>query len=70
MSKTKIKIGDKNKINGSFIGTQNIEGESNKKSFTDKHPILVILIIPFLIGFILLFPFWDSIVKYVGNLFK
>lgn len=68
---TKIKIGDNNRIKGSFIGTQNIEGvsESNKKSFTDKHSILISIIISFVFGFLFLFSFWKPIVKFIENLF-
>jgi|GEM_PF-6796967 len=67
----KIKIGNKNKINNSIIGSQNLHGESiKKKSFTDRHPILISVTITFLLGFLFLFSFWDSIVKYIEKLFR
>lgn len=67
----KIKIGNKTKIKNSFIGSQSIQGEtSNKKSFTDRHPILISVIITFLFGFLFLFSFWDNIVEFIENFFK
>lgn len=66
----KIKIGNKNKIKNSVIGSQNLQGESFKKSFTDRHPILISVIITFLFGFLFLFSLWDSIVEYIENIFK
>ncbi len=66
----KIKIGDNNKINNSVIGSQNSQGQSIKQSFTERHPILISVIITFIFGFLFLFSFWDSIVEYIENLFK
>ncbi|GHH99717.1 hypothetical protein [Neobacillus kokaensis] len=66
----KIKIGNNNKIKNSVIGSQTSHQESNKKSFGERHPILISVIITFLFGFLFLFSFWDSIVKYIENIFK
>lgn len=66
---TKIKIGNNNKIKNSIVGNQNLYGESNKKSFTDRHPILISVVITFIFGFLFLFSFWDSIVEYIENNF-
>lgn len=66
----KIKIGNNNKINNSVIGSHNSQRQSTKKSFAERHPILISVIITFLFGFLFLFSFWDSIVEYIENLFK
>ncbi|RUL51096.1 hypothetical protein [Lysinibacillus antri] len=66
----KIKIGNNNKIKDSVIGNQNIQGEPNKKSFTERHPVLISIIITFIFGFLFLFSFWDTIVEFIENLFK
>lgn len=67
----KIKIGNNNKIKNSHIGHQ--IGSSNlpktKRSFFERHPILMSFILSFLGGFILLFPFWDNIVKLIEQIF-
>lgn len=63
-----IKIGNNNKIKNSNIGHQNTVSTSKKKSFYDKHPLLVSISISFLIGFLLLFSFWRNIVDALESL--
>lgn len=65
-----IKIGDKNKIKNSYIGHQKINSANrDKKSFIERHPIIISLIISFIVGFVLLFSFWDNVVKWIEKIF-
>lgn len=70
-----IKIGNDNKISNSSIGhnSTNIP-EPSKKDFFSRHPILTILIIPFVISsivaFIFLFDFWKDIINWITDLFS
>ncbi|MDF9845396.1 MULTISPECIES: hypothetical protein [unclassified Paenibacillus] len=70
-----IKIGDGNKINKSSIGHQtntlnNInEKPPKKKTFSQRHPILLSVIISLITGFVLLFSFWKHIVEFIESLF-
>lgn len=68
-----ITIGDRNKINNSNIARK-IENNSKeisaaKKKFSDKHPILLSIIIGLITGFVLLFSFWQDVVKWIEGLF-
>ncbi|EUJ34676.1 hypothetical protein [Brochothrix campestris] len=67
----KIKIGDKNKIKDSIIGKQNIVGNEakNNEGFFHKHPVLTALLTSFVIGFLLLFSFWDDVINFIENIF-
>lgn len=82
-----IEIGDRNKINNSIIvnGAESANtsypdnlNNSNvvvrrKKHFSDKHPVLVNVLITVItslfVGFILLFSFWQNIVEWIERLF-
>lgn len=68
----KIKIGDKNKIKDSIIGKQNIIGNEAKKKdgFFQQHPVLTALLTSFIIGFLLLFSFWDDVINFIENIFR
>lgn len=68
---SKIKIGNNNKIKGSHIGDVNGSlSEPNKsEKFIEKHPVLTSIFGSFMIGFILLFSFWKSIVTWLESLF-
>ncbi|MCT1391937.1 hypothetical protein M4D76_27200 [Peribacillus frigoritolerans] len=71
-----IKIGDKNKIKNSSIGHQygstngNNQEPDKKKSFADKHPIIISIYVSVLVGFIFLFSFWGNIVDWVESFFR
>lgn len=71
-----IKIGDKNKIKGSKIGHQygttsvNDNEQDKRKSFIEKHPIIISFFISLMAGFILLFSFWRDIVDFIESIFK
>ncbi|MGE1041270.1 hypothetical protein ACQGRZ_13725 [Bacillus wiedmannii] len=65
-----IRIGDKNKIKNSSIGHQyNATTPIEKKSFVERHPIIISFIVSLVVGIILLFSFWKSIVEWIENLF-
>lgn len=63
-----IHIGDKNKIKKSHIGHQ-YGSPSAKKSFYERHPILISAIVSLVVGLILLFSFWEEVIEYIENIF-
>lgn len=66
-----IQIGNGNKIKNSTIA-EKIEGNSSsdeKKRFYDKHPWISSLTISFIIGFALLFHFWENIINWIEGWF-
>ncbi len=68
-----IKIGDNNKFRNvtiaekmnSKVGTE----EENKKTFAEKHPVLIGLFCSFVVGVLLLFNFWKDIITFIEDLF-
>jgi len=67
----KIKLGNKNKIKNSHID-HNINSDDlpkTKETFFQKHPIVISFTISFLVGFILLFSFWETIVIWIEQVF-
>ena len=68
-----VRIGDHNRINRSNIaGRMQNQPDSNasaKKKFSEKHPILLSVIVGLATGFVLLFSFWQDIVKWIEGLF-
>lgn len=70
-----IKIGNNNKIKNSSVGHQvnavnNLNNKPpKKKSFSQRHPIILSVIISLITGFALLFSFWKQIVDFIENLF-
>lgn len=70
-----IRIGDKNKIKNSYIGDHySLNGGDKdfrkKKKFHAGHPVLFSLLTSILGGIILLFSFWENLIKWIENLFK
>lgn len=65
-----INLGDKNKIKNSNIGHQINSSEEKKKGFAERHPILTIIVIPIIIGFFLLFSFWEDLAVWIESFFK
>ena len=59
-----IHIGDNNKIIKSTFN----DGEKNK-SWAEKHPVLISLLCSLVIGFIMLFSFWNDIVVWIEGRF-
>lgn len=64
-----IKIGNNNKIKKSKIG-HNYGSTPPKENFFTKHPLISGVIISMIAGFIMLFSFWEKIVKWIENLFN
>ncbi|ADO82831.1 hypothetical protein [Ilyobacter polytropus] len=66
MKKIKINVGNNNKINNSNFGIYDNKKVENKNLF-EKHPIIFSIVISFLVGFILLFSFWERIINKIEN---
>ncbi len=62
-----IFIGDNNKIRSSTIA-ERINNEIPKKNFAERHSVMVSIITSFVVGFILLFSFWDDIILWMEGL--
>lgn len=68
-----IRIGDHNTIsNTNILGGKGNHQENTKESqkkFSEKHPILISVIVGLITGFVLLFSFWQDIVNWIEGLF-
>lgn len=68
-----VRIGDHNKIKKSIIAgrmqSQPNDNTSTKKKFSERHPILLSIIVGLATGFLLLFSFWQDIVNWIEGLF-
>lgn len=67
-----ITIGNGNTIKQSIISNKidtDVPAEKTNKSFSDKHPIFLSVIIGLITGFILLFSFWGNIIDWIEGLF-
>jgi hypothetical protein len=68
-----IKIGNNNKIKGSSIGHQNNSNKNNntpeRKSFAERHPIIISFFVSIIGGVILLFSFWKNIITWLEGIF-
>lgn len=68
-----VRIGNHNKIKKSNIAgrmqSQPDNNTSTKKNVSERHPILLSVIIGLATGFILLFHFWQDIVNWIEGLF-
>lgn len=64
-----IRIGDKNKIKKSKIG-HTYNSNPPQKGFVTRHPFLSGVLISIVAGFIMLFSFWENIVKWIESIFK
>ena len=61
-----IVIGNNNRIiNSSIAGKIESNGESKKKGFYEKHPVICGFLISLIAGIVLLFSFWDKIIAYI-----
>lgn len=65
-----IHIGDNNRISDTNFHSTVNRKDDNNASFAYRHPIIIGLIISFLVGFSLLFSFWDKIIKWIEGLFN
>jgi len=65
-----IKIGNNNKIIKSNISEKtSVLTDVRNKSFFSKHPIISTILISLLVGFALMFSFWDNIVIFIEQIF-
>lgn len=64
-----IKIGNRTKIKKSHIGHQINSTDQERKSFVERHPIIISFIISMITGFILLFSFWDNVINWIERIF-
>ena len=67
-----IDIGDNNKFKNVTITEKmksTVEPKSEKKTFAERHPILIGLFCSFVIGVILLFNFWKEIITFLEGMF-
>lgn len=63
-----ITIGDGNHIKNSKIIAKENNYSNDKelqKTFAEKHPILISVIVSFIVGFVLLFSFWKDIIAWI-----
>ena len=60
-----IQIGNNNIIKNSTFN----ESEIKKKNWIERHPVLISIAGSFLVGFILLFSFWQDIISYLEEIF-
>ena len=68
-----IRIGDNNNISNTNIvggtGNKQENNTSSKKKFSEKHPILISVIVGLITGVVLLLSFWQDIVNWIEGLF-
>lgn len=65
-----IHIGDKNKIKNSVIAENStFSNKKDKKSWAEKHPVIIGIIVAVIAGVILELAFWDQIVGFINKLF-
>ena len=62
-----IFIGENNKIKNSTIA-ERINNEIPKKNFIERHSLIVSIITSFVVGFVLMFSFWDEIILWMEGL--
>ncbi len=68
-----INIGKGNNIKNSKIisGNNQIHTSEmkNKETFTDKHPVLVSILVSLIIGLVLMFSFWSELIHWIEGVF-
>lgn len=60
-------MGENNKIKNSTIA-ERINNEIPKKNFIERHSLIVSIITSFVVGFVLMFSFWDEIILWMEGL--
>ena len=58
-----IIIGDNNVINNSTINEEKMQ--PTKKNWAERHPVIISALISFVVGFLLLFSFWEDLIMYL-----
>jgi hypothetical protein len=68
----KISIGDKNKFNNASIGHRfgSNDHVPAKNNFAERHPIIISSVVSLIVGFILLFSYWDKVINWIEGFFK
>lgn len=65
-----ITIGDGNTFKGATIASEIVnKPDIEKKTFYDKHPVICGFLISLIAGFVLLFSFWEPIIKFIEGVF-
>ena len=65
-----VKFGDGTKITKSTIaGKIDQQPPETQKSFVEKHPIIINIIVSVVAGLILMFSFWEKIVTWIEGIF-
>ena len=70
--KSAITIGNNNTIKNSIISSgpaQMKSTSSARKTFVERHPVLITTIVSLGVRILLMFSFWDRIISFVENLF-
>lgn len=72
MRDSSIFIGDNNKFSNTVIsnGSSSSARSDNDKKVSEKHPIITNVLISLIVGFILLFPFWQKLIAFLGEVFN
>ena len=67
-----IHIGNNNKISQStFVSnSDNINQKEDKKNFFEKHPLLLTVTAGEFVSAIMLFSFWENVIKFIEGIFK
>lgn len=67
-----IHIGNNNKISQStFVSNlENINKKEDKKNFFEKHPLLLAITGGVIVSTLMLFSFWENIIKFIESIFK
>lgn len=64
-----IQIGDNNKIKDSLISdNSNIQNTKEKENWVARHPLITTIIATIISSVILMFSFWEQIVKFIESL--
>ena len=67
-----VRIGDNNNINNSNVASRmesKLVDSISSKKFSEKHPILISVIIGLITGFVLMFSFWQDIINWIEEVF-
>ena len=66
-----VQIGNNNKIKNSLISEKGEikESPAQKKTFFEKHPIICGFLISLVAGIVLMFSFWEKIIRFLEEVF-
>lgn len=63
-----IHIGNNNRFKNVTIA-EKMNINSDQKTFSEKHPILIGIFCSFVVGILLLFHFWEDVIGFIEGLF-